>query len=299
MSTRLSTQSALSQILATSRRREDLPRILEVLGQGLEAGLVELWLVERDAKVLVCEASWHAPGLDGELHAKAARGTTFPRGRGLPGRAWETGAPEWTSDVVPHAQELGMRSGVASPVQLADETTGVLQCFFRGARERLPDELFADVGSQLAQFLERARLGDALVAQAREILELSTPVLRIWSGVLFAPVVGALDAKRARHLEERVLVAITQTQSPVLLLDITGIADLDTFSAQHLMQTVRAVGLLGAKVVVSGLSPQIAMTLTNLGITLDGVETVGTLADGLRLALALLGVEIKTPANAR
>jgi len=294
MPTRLSTQSALSQILASSRGRDALPRILEVLGQGLEAEIVELWLVERAAKLLVCEASWHAPGLDGDLHTKAARGMTFPRGRGLPGRAWDAGAPEWTNDVVPHAQERGLHSCVAFPVTLGDEMTGVVQCFFRGTRERIPDEVFADVGGQIALFLERARLGDALVAQAREILELSTPVLRIWSGVLFAPVVGALDAKRARQLEERVLVAIAQTQSPVLLLDVTGIPELDTFSAQHLMQTVRAVGLLGAKVVVSGLSPQIAMTLTNLGITLDGVETVGSLADGLRLALALLGVEVKT-----
>jgi len=297
MSPRLSTQPALTQILASSRSRESLPRILEVLGQGLEAELVELWLVERGAKVLVCEASWHAPGIDGELHARSSSGMTFPRGRGLPGRVWAAGAPEWTSDVVAHAQQLGLKSGVAFPVQLADETTGVLQCFFRGTRERLPDELFADVGGQIALFLERARLGDALVQQARELLEMSTPVLRIWSGVLFAPVVGALDATRARQLEERVLVAVTQTQSPVLLLDVTGIPVLDTFSAQHLMQTVRAVGLLGAKVVVSGVSPQIAMTLANLGIALDGVDTVGTLADGLRLALALLGVELKSPAS--
>ena len=304
---RLAAQHALSRILASSSGRESLPRILEVIGGSLEADVAELWVADRDASVLRCEAVWFAPGVDGGEFSKAAKATTFPRGRGLPGRAWVAGVPEWTKDAMADADfrrklaahELGLHAAVAFPIQYADETMGVIQTFSRHVLEPNPELLaiFADVGSQVGMFLERARMGDALLQQAREILDLSTPVLRIWKGVLFAPLVGTLDAKRARQLEERVLLAITHTQSPVLLLDVTGIPMIDMFSAQHLIQTVRAVRLLGAKVVVSGLSPQIAMTLTNLGIVLDEVETFGSLADGLARAIALLGYEVTVPAS--
>lgn len=293
---RVSAQLALSEALARSRGRESLPRILEVIAQGLEAQVTELWLEDCAARVLRCEAIWIAPGLDGGAFAKVARSTTFAHGRGLPGRAWAAGVPEWTTDALADtefarknsARELGLHAAVAFPVESAGGAAGVIQSFFGRVMEPDPKllELFADVGSQVGFYLERTRLGEALVQQAREILEVSTPVLPIWDGVLFAPLVGSLDSARARQLEERVLVAITETQSPVLLVDVTGVPVIDTDTAQRLLQTVRAVGLLGAKVVLTGLSPHVATTLVGLGVKLGDVETFGTLAAGLRRAMA-------------
>lgn len=300
---RVSAQLALTEVLASSRGRESLPRILEVIAKGLEAEVTELWLEDRAARVLRCESIWIAPGLDGAAFAKVARSTTFAPGRGLPGRAWAAGVPEWTTDALADsefarkydASKIGLHAAVAFPVEPGGDSAGVIQSFF--GRVIAPNhemlELFADVGRQVGFYLERTRMGEALIQQAREILEVSTPVLPIWDGVLFAPLVGTLDGARARQLEERVLMAVTETQSPVLLVDVTGVPLIDTDTAGRLLQMVRAVGLLGAKVVLTGLSPRVAMTLVGLRVELTDVETFGTLASGLRRALELLGGNLK------
>ena len=135
---------------------------------------------------------------------------------------------------------------------------------------------------------------EALMAQSQEILELSTPVIQIWDGVVVAPLIGTLDSQRTQHFMERFLNTIVETKSPVALVDITGVPTIDTQTAQNLLETISASRLLGAKVIMTGVSPAIAQTLVHLGIDLSSVTTTTSLVNGLKAALEILGVEITT-----
>lgn len=129
---------------------------------------------------------------------------------------------------------------------------------------------------------------EVIARQHEEILELSTPVVQLWEGVVAAPIIGTLDSHRTQMFMERLLETIVETRSPIALVDITGVSAIDTATAQHLIDTINAVKLLGAQVVITGVSPSIAQTLVHLGIDLSGISTRASLADGLSLALAML-----------
>lgn len=120
---------------------------------------------------------------------------------------------------------------------------------------------------------------------ARESLELSTPVIQVWDGVVVAPLIGTMDSQRAHLLMERLLNKIVQTQSQVAIVDITGIPAIDTQTAQHLIETVSAAKLLGTRMVLTGIRPSIAQTLVQLGISLTDMETRSTLASGLKAVI--------------
>jgi len=136
---------------------------------------------------------------------------------------------------------------------------------------------------------ERRRSEAALVAQRDELLEVSTPVVRVWEGVVLVPLIGTLDGRRTERLMDRLLNAIVETRSPIAILDITGVPVVDTETARYLVETIRAVRLLGARTVLSGVRPAIAQTLVHLGIDLSGVETRASLVDALRWAQGVLG----------
>ncbi|HEX2270079.1 MAG TPA: PAS domain S-box protein [Pyrinomonadaceae bacterium] len=138
---------------------------------------------------------------------------------------------------------------------------------------------------------ERRRHEEALARQAREILEISTPVVQVWDGILLVPLIGTLDSQRTQQVMEKLLTAIADTNSPVALLDITGVPTIDTQTARHLVETVTAVRLLGAEVLLTGVRPAIAQTLVHLGIELSGVITRSSLASGLKQALEMLAQE--------
>jgi len=220
---------------------------------------------------------------------------------------WAGGQPAWSKDILVDrgfvrkaaADAAGLHAAVAFPVQFAGETIGVIQFFYGEVLEPNAERLssFADVGSQVGLFLERARMGETLVRQAREILELATPVIRIWDRVLFAPVFGPLDSQQANVLSERVLTAVERNRARVLLLDVTGVPRIDTEIARRLIDMMRAARLLGTSTVVTGVRAQIAMTLTHLGISLDEVESFTTLEDGLRRAFELVGADKSTPSS--
>ena len=127
-----------------------------------------------------------------------------------------------------------------------------------------------------------------LTAQSREIMEISTPIVQIWDGVLAAPLIGTLDSQRTQQFMQDLLDHIVETNSPVALIDITGVPTIDTQTAQHLIETIGAVRLLGAQVVLTGVRPSIAQTLVHLGIDLSDVTTRSSLAAGLRIALDIL-----------
>jgi rsbT co-antagonist protein RsbR len=125
--------------------------------------------------------------------------------------------------------------------------------------------------------------------QGEEMLELSTPVIQLWDGVLAMPLIGTLDSARTQVVMESLLQQIVATRSPIAILDITGVPTVDTLTAQHLLKTVAATRLMGAECIISGIRPQIAQTIVHLGVSLGDIVTKASLADALRLALGKLG----------
>src|SRR5499426_3738538 len=133
---------------------------------------------------------------------------------------------------------------------------------------------------------------EVISRQQQELLELSTPVVRMWTGVLALPLIGTLDSARTQVVMESLLQQIVQTGAAIAIIDITGVPTVDTLVAQHLLKTVAAARLMGADCIVSGVRPQIAQTIVHLGVELGDVVTKATLADAFRLALRKAGMMI-------
>ena len=133
----------------------------------------------------------------------------------------------------------------------------------------------------------------ATIEQQRlTIQELQTPVIQVWDRILALPIVGSLDTARTQEMNEALLQKIVDTGSEIVILDITGVPVVDTAVAKHLLETVAAARLLGAEVLIVGLSTHTALTLVHLGLDLSGVTTRTTMAKGLELAFARLGLEV-------
>lgn len=134
---------------------------------------------------------------------------------------------------------------------------------------------------------------EAIIArQQEEMLELSTPVVKLWEGILALPLIGTLDSARTQTVMEALLQRIVETGAEVAIIDITGVPTVDTLVAQQLMKTVSAARLMGVKCVISGIRPQIAQTIVHLGVDLGDVVTKASLADGLGHALYMRGIRI-------
>jgi rsbT co-antagonist protein RsbR len=130
--------------------------------------------------------------------------------------------------------------------------------------------------------------------QQQELLELSTPVVSLWEGVLALPLIGTLDSARTQVVMQNLLEAIVSHGAAIAIIDITGVPTVDTLVAQHLLKTVGAARLMGADCIISGIRPQIAQTIIHLGVDLAGVITKATLADAFQLALKKLGYGLAT-----
>jgi rsbT co-antagonist protein RsbR len=137
---------------------------------------------------------------------------------------------------------------------------------------------------------------DVIRRQQQELLELSTPVVDLWEGILALPLIGTLDSARTQVVMETLLQRIVETGSSLAIIDITGVPTVDTLVAQHLLKTVAAARLMGADCIISGIRPQIAQTIVHLGVDLGGVTTKATLADAFALALRRTGKRILKPA---
>jgi rsbT co-antagonist protein RsbR len=125
------------------------------------------------------------------------------------------------------------------------------------------------------------------------MLELSTPVVQLWDGILALPLIGTLDSARTQTVMENLLEKIVSTGSEVAILDITGVPTVDTLVAQHLMKAVAAARLMGAECIISGIRPQIAQTIVHLGVDLSDVTTKATLADAIKHALERSNLTIR------
>ncbi len=121
--------------------------------------------------------------------------------------------------------------------------------------------------------------------QQQDMLELSTPVVRLWEGVLALPLIGTLDSARTQVVMESLLKKILETNSQVAIIDITGVPTVDTLVAQHLLKTVTAARLMGADCIISGIRPQIAQTIVHLGVNLADITTKASMADAFMIAL--------------
>ena len=152
-------------------------------------------------------------------------------------------------------------------------------------------ELFDAFGLYTIRTFQKSR--EAVIKrQQEELLELSTPVVKLWDGVLALPMIGTLDSQRTQVVMESLLQRIVDTGAEIAIIDITGVPTVDTLVAQHLLKTVTAIRLMGADCIISGVRPQIAQTIVHLGLDLQGVVTKANLADALKLALTRLGITL-------
>ena len=179
---------------------------------------------------------------------------------------------------------LSLRN-VISPL-LAEETEG-------NAETIIPEmnyftRLLDKMGLVMVENFIRSR--EEIIRQQRaDMLELSTPVIKVWDKILTLPIIGTLDSRRAQMMMEALLQKVVETGSTIAILDITGVRTMDTLVANHLIKTVTAARLMGARCILTGVSPAIAQTMVQLGIDLTQITTRAQMSDGIKLALEMIG----------
>jgi rsbT co-antagonist protein RsbR len=191
-----------------------------------------------------------------------------------------------------------------SPSETAIFVLSLKPSLFALARQRVgqsADQLYEEVLST-NDFVDKLALhttdsyihgrDQVIMRQQEEMLELSTPVVTLWDGIVALPLIGTLDSARTQVVMESLLQAIVQTNSRFAIIDITGVPTVDTLVAQHLLKTITAARLMGAECILSGIRPQIAQTIVHLGINLEDVITKSKLADAFRLALERSGRKV-------
>jgi len=192
-----------------------------------------------------------------------------------------------------------------SPIETAMFVFSLKQPVFFRLRERFGDspQALADalwectilldrLGLITTEAYQRAR-EQVIVRQQEEMLELSTPVVTLWEGVLALPLIGTLDSARTQVVMENLLERIVATGASLAVIDITGVPTVDTVTAQHLLKTVAAARLMGADCILSGIRPQIAQTIVHLGVDLGDIITKATLADAFAVALKRMGLGVQ------
>jgi rsbT co-antagonist protein RsbR len=157
-------------------------------------------------------------------------------------------------------------------------------------------ELVDRLGLYTTEVFQKSR-EEVIARQQQEMLELSTPVVKLWDGILALPLIGTLDSARTQIVMESLLQRIVETGSEVAIIDITGVPTVDTLVAQHLIKTVTAARLMGADCIISGIRPQTAQTIVHLGVDLADVATKATLADAFRVALNRTGLAVCSAAK--
>ena len=192
------------------------------------------------------------------------------------------------------------------------ETATFVFSFKRPVLSRLQTEVkdaksFAEESWALNQLIDKLGLftteaflksrEEVILRQQQEMLELSTPVVRLWEGVLALPLIGTLDSARTQVVMESLLRKIVETNSQVAIIDITGVPTVDTLVAQHLIKTVTAARLMGADCIISGIRPQIAQTIVHLGVNLSDVTTKSSMADAFVIALQRSGFVVSKRAD--
>jgi rsbT co-antagonist protein RsbR len=272
-------------------------KLLEILKRDESAILVE-WMGQQSAVPSTRARSFH----EGEQRVHSMNLLSAIRDALSAGASPDISGASWTSarDIVAEISRTRARQG-HTPIEAATFVFSLKKPIF----ERLRRESGAD-GAGLADEVASAaeiidQLGlvtfdaystgreEVINRQQQEMLELSTPVIQVWDGILALPLIGTLDSGRTQVVMESLLQQIVQTGSTIAIIDITGVPTVDTLVAQYLMKTIAAARLMGADCIVSGVRPQIAQTIVHLGVELGDVTTRATLADAFRIALSRLG----------
>ncbi|KXV11966.1 anti-anti-sigma factor [Caballeronia megalochromosomata] len=191
-----------------------------------------------------------------------------------------------------------------TPVETAMFVFSLKQPLFARLRESLSTDaatladltwtistLFDELGLFTTEVFQTSR-EQVIVRQQQELLELSTPVVQLWDGILALPLIGTLDSARTQVVMENLLQKIVETGAAIAIIDITGVPTVDTLVAQHLLKTVAAARLMGADCIISGIRPQIAQTIVHLGVNLSNVTTKATLAAAFIVALQRTGKSV-------
>jgi len=230
-----------------------------------------------------------------ELLAAIAEGARSGDLDNVEGEGWDRARELMQSFSVSRAQQ-GL-----NPTETATFVLSLKRPLFDIVRRELvktPEALFEEIWT-ITRLLDRLALltAEAFLAtrekmitqQQQEMMELSTPVVKLWEGILALPVIGTLDSARTQVVMESLLATIVQTNSRFAIIDITGVPTVDTLVAQHLLKTITAARLMGAECIISGVRPQIAQTIVHLGIDLSQVITKAKLSDAFALALQRSG----------
>jgi len=243
---------------------------------------------------------------DDELRAQSQRFLTLLRSTLQNGGApLDIDAPAWSEmrELLADLSRARAQQGF-TPSETAEFVFSLKQPLFSRLRRELvrdPDALADEtwtgtvlldkLGLYTTEIHQKGR-EEVIARQQQDMMELSTPVVQLWDGVLALPLIGTLDSARTQVVMESLLERIVETGAGIAIIDITGVPTVDTLVAQHLLKTVAAARLMGAECIISGIRPQIAQTIVHLGVELQGVITKATLADAFAIALARNGLTV-------
>ena len=274
-------------------------RLAEILAAH-EAELAEEW-----AKEQASSGGRRAVAKEAELREQCSEVLRLMNESAGSGRLDDIQGPEWRGvrDILAEISRIRGQRG-SSPSETATFVFSLKRPLFARLRRELSGqgEALADATWEATQLLDKLGLyttevhqkvrEEVISRQQQEMLELSTPVVKLWDGILALPMIGTLDSARTQVVMESLLQRIVETGSSVAIIDITGVPTVDTLTAQHLLKTVTAARLIGADCIISGIRPQIAQTIVHLGVDLGAVITKATMADAFALALKRAGLAI-------
>jgi rsbT co-antagonist protein RsbR len=275
---------------------QETEAVLQLLDQHEEQIMTD-WLQEASASGRVTEAGKRAMRGEAQELAQGVRSALKAGGDpdNLQGPAWSA---------LRQSLESLSRSRAAQG-QSAGDTSAFVLAFKRPLFSIIQRDLAGQGDRQMAAVWSVSTLVDRMAQwtvttyqqtrediikrQQQDLLELSTPVIKLFEGVLAVPMIGTLDSARTQVVMETLLQRIVDTGSRLAIIDITGVPTVDTLVAQHLLKTVSAIRLMGAECIISGIRPQIAQTIVHLGIDLQGIASKSSLADALTLAMEQQG----------
>lgn len=265
-----------------------------------EAELMNNWLQEQKANLGQADRL-----KDGELRSQCVGFLNLLQQAVQEGDPADLNAPRW-DDLRDMLTEVSRTRGLQgfSPAETATFVFSLKKPLFALLRRELvrdveglvretwhASELLDKLGLFTTEAYQKTR-DEIIQRQQQDMMELSTPVVKLWQGILALPLIGTLDSARTQVVMENLLQSIVETGADIAILDITGVQTVDTLVAQHLIKTVTAARLMGAECIISGIRPQIAQTIVHLGIELQGIVTKATLADAFAVALQKTGLTV-------
>jgi rsbT co-antagonist protein RsbR len=277
----------------------DTAQRISALIKQFESDILASWISELAAKTFRNDDTTerHARQLLALLPAALASG-----GDDISSRHWDEVRNQLNEISVQRAKQGSTPNETAIFVfSLKQSLFGTLRRELEQDPAALADALWTistvldQLGLYTIEVFQRSR-DQIIVRQQHELMELSTPVVKLWHDILALPLIGTLDSARSQVVMESLLEKVVETGAAIAIIDITGVPTVDTLVAQHLMKTIAAARLMGADCIISGIRPQIAQTIVHLGVNLEDVITKATLADAFVVALNRVGATISRAA---